>query len=803
MAYSQLGVIEATDYNNFVTSLNTLWGSGNGSTGYGQTGSLTTVVTATEVVTASQWATLISRAKTILNHQGDSTMSAIGSPTISSRINYISELATGVSNASTNKLAAGSNATDVSMSPMPSVINWALPAPTTLQMTYTVTFASADEARYFFNCGGKVYLQMSATDASGTTKGSDWASLIQNKIGNYFINSASSSRSGTGGSVITSNSRGYWDLTTSDTTLLSIASTTATYTSNIITIKARTNGTQGSNGDNGTVITITVDFSDDGFNSTDGYDDSIDLSISNQVVIRPVETTYLTTSIANPTVVRSSYAIDASGVPTVGIGPRSFEYYAAGTYTWTVPTGVTSMRTMITGGGGGGGSSEQGGGSCSGDGGGGGGGGELAIGNISVTPGHVIQFTCGAAGAGAGVNAGGGRGGTSYIIDLDGSSDFPYAARFNGTNDYLKINDGTVFNFGSSDFTMEAWVYLDAMPTVDTWPSSYSSTMVIASVGTPLTGDGFSFIIGANYLMVQNNDTRYISSTLHRMEVAYWYHLACVRSGNTIYFYVNGQNAGSVAFSVSLGTGSGTYIGSETGNGAFLAGRISNFRAVSGTAVYTTTFNPSRGQLTAISGTRLLTCQSASFVDNSGNGFTIVTYNSPYMWTEGTRTTLAVAQGGLGGGGGGNGHAGNRGYGNWGGARGFINPAFWTTSYRYDGGLGGNSNGPNCGGGCCAGSNGQSVVWNAGSLLYNRGNSGTGVYGDGGLAGWASGGGGGGGGSLGTGGRGGNGNGAATDSRSQGMPGAYGGGGGGSCDEVIGGNTRGAGSVGYVYVEYD
>ena len=73
------------------------------------------------------------------------------------------------------------------------------------------------------------------------------------------------------------------------------------------------------------------------------------------------------------------------------------EFPTPGTYSFTVPTGVTSICAVAIGGGGGGASDVN-------DGGGGGGGGLQYRNNVAVTPGETLTVVVGAGGA-PGVNA--------------------------------------------------------------------------------------------------------------------------------------------------------------------------------------------------------------------------------------------------------------------------------------------------------------------------------------------------------------------------------------------------------------
>ena len=102
MAYSSGGLIEATDYNGFAASVNAIWGTGSGSSGYGQSTTLSTVAAA-NTVTATQWATLIARIDSMRQHQSGVT-SGLTQPTTGDTITFLSTLNTQVTTITNNKL---------------------------------------------------------------------------------------------------------------------------------------------------------------------------------------------------------------------------------------------------------------------------------------------------------------------------------------------------------------------------------------------------------------------------------------------------------------------------------------------------------------------------------------------------------------------------------------------------------------------------------------------------------------------------------------------------------------------------
>ncbi len=331
MAYSSGGTIVSLDYNTFaqggssvnhsVSNINTIWGVGTGDKGYGQSTTLSTVTTTTDTVTATQWSTLIARLNSILTHQSGSG-SGISAPTAGATVTYLSTLSSSISTAFTNRMNASTNATDVTGT-APADTVWNTSTPTTQQIIRTATWASADQARYFFNAGGKLILTFSVTNTLGNSKGADWASLLNTKLATVVVGGYTNSRTGTGGTVSSSDTaKGYWNVGTTNTTIISLtsASGTADYGTNRANVGIKTNGVQGSNGDVGTIMTFTIDLTDSAADtntappslpvyspagtspSQGNFNDALNLSITTNITVRPPETTNLPTAISNPTI---------------------------------------------------------------------------------------------------------------------------------------------------------------------------------------------------------------------------------------------------------------------------------------------------------------------------------------------------------------------------------------------------------------------------------------------------------------------------------------------------------------------
>lgn len=233
-----------------------------------------------------------------------------------------------------------------------------------------------------------------------------------------------------------------------------------------------------------------------------------------------------------------------------------------------------------------------------------------------------------------------------------------YSGFFDGSGDYLSVPSNAAFAL-PGDFTVEAWVYIAANSNAD---GASQRTASIVSTKQSGPTDGFEFQISGNSsttgtglsaeFRVGGNNLGYgVAATIPQRT---WNHIAFVRSGTTLTYYLNGTSLGSSTVTQNIPASTLT-IGGQTvpSYERQLNGYMSNVRIVKGTAVYTGNFTPSTAPLTAITNTSLLTCQSPTFVDNSNNNFTITAVGdaaprqfNPFGWTSSSSEYIPRIYGG-------------------------------------------------------------------------------------------------------------------------------------------------------------
>ena len=269
MTYAQYGSVQASDYNTLVGgnpvttsgTLNAVWATGGSTAGYGQTAEANVAVG--DTVTAAKWANLVNRTANSASHQGTS-ITSVSAPVSGGTITFLSAIPTNLTTIYGSRLNAATQGA-TSANTVTTVSTWADKA----TWNHTATFANGDAGRYFFNSGGQLKLTMSHPTGTGINL------LLNNLASNVgtIVQSAPSSGSitvsgvsyngitkiGGGGNAPTiSQNSGYYAMTTANANVFYQTASTGPsgYLSTNINVLIKSNGTQGSNSDAGSVITI-------------------------------------------------------------------------------------------------------------------------------------------------------------------------------------------------------------------------------------------------------------------------------------------------------------------------------------------------------------------------------------------------------------------------------------------------------------------------------------------------------------------------------------------------------------------
>ena len=270
MTYATGGLISATDYNTLVGTnpnttsgtLNTVWSTGGTTAGYGQTAVGT--VTVAQTVGSAEWANLVNKTSNSASHQG-TTITAVTAPTTGGTVAYLSAIPTNLTTIYNSRLnAATQGATSANTATFASTWSAAL------TFTHTVSFPNGDAARYFFNSGGQI--KLTCSNPNSTAGINLLFNNLASNVGTVVMSAPSSgtvalpggtyngiTKVGGGGTAPTiSTNSGYYAMTTANATVFTQTASTGPsgYLSTFIRVIAKSNGTQGLNGDAGSVVTL-------------------------------------------------------------------------------------------------------------------------------------------------------------------------------------------------------------------------------------------------------------------------------------------------------------------------------------------------------------------------------------------------------------------------------------------------------------------------------------------------------------------------------------------------------------------
>jgi len=207
-------IITAARYNIIQSTVANVLSTGSGDAGYGQ-GLQSSQVAQNQLIEDDHMNTLRLDIRKAYLHQNNSypTLAVVSTANTVDDVNALNNsyanfetLATNI-NTNRNTISASRLTTDNTASSYVRTTTWNA----TRVGNFTVTFASTNDARHFFNSGGAVQIDMNVT--AGTAKNDDWNTMFITNMGTLTFANLASSRSGSGGTL--TSSVAYTTLTTS------------------------------------------------------------------------------------------------------------------------------------------------------------------------------------------------------------------------------------------------------------------------------------------------------------------------------------------------------------------------------------------------------------------------------------------------------------------------------------------------------------------------------------------------------------------------------------------------------------
>lgn len=152
---------------------------------------------------------------------------------------------------------------------------------------------------------------------------------------------------------------------------------------------------------------------------------------------------------------------------------------------------------------------------------------------------------------------------------------------YDGSTGYLSLTGNSSFQFGTGDFTIEAWVYISA--------NAANQQTFLDTRGTA-TATPFTFGIYQSKLAFYDGTMRQSSATV---TTGQWYHFSACRSGGTLRLFINGVSYYSASSTTNFTTGANSiYIGRGFDAAAYYTnGYIDDLR-ITKYARYTSNFTP-------------------------------------------------------------------------------------------------------------------------------------------------------------------------------------------------------------------
>ena len=184
-----------------------------------------------------------------------------------------------------------------------------------------------------------------------------------------------------------------------------------------------------------------------------------------------------------------------------------------------------------------------------------------------------------------------------------------------GTGDYVDVVSQNDFGFGTGDFTVEAFVYANAL----------SATRSIADFRAGAGTDDAIFLYAASGVLRVYVSGAVLLDAGTTLSLNTWYHVAVARSGSTIKLFLDGVEVDSATDTTDYEVAKPLIVGARyDGTDLYWNGNIDELRISKGVARYTGTFAPPLSEFVSDGDTKLLlhfngTDASTTFVDDTLN----------------------------------------------------------------------------------------------------------------------------------------------------------------------------------------
>jgi hypothetical protein len=215
-------------------------------------------------------------------------------------ITYFANVATAVGTINTNKALFSAQGSTTTGSGFNTAVSSTGGLGTWQTVDRTVTFASAQHARYFFNAGGQLNYRVTYSSGNGSGSTNSLQRILTGVGGIDFKNTTNGGRTGSGITLDTNNTAiGYRNLTTSPQNIVQVTDNTSSYTGSNALIQVYSGALDTTNGAVSAVVVFRLLYDVD----DKTWDDTISLTVTTKVDIVYPESTYLTgTAWGTPTV---------------------------------------------------------------------------------------------------------------------------------------------------------------------------------------------------------------------------------------------------------------------------------------------------------------------------------------------------------------------------------------------------------------------------------------------------------------------------------------------------------------------